>query len=332
MELKTITQVSIDYEISTRTLRYYEELGLIQSQKVQDYAYRMYDNENLIILQQIIIFRKLRIPLKEIQIILQSKNSEKIFRILEQAIAGVDGEMVALKTIRQALKMIVDELKKVSLEHSEMNYLDDTQVLSIIRDISPQNLKRKESLTMHSLDAANKTIASINDLRIIYVPPMTVSAFQLGGPNNEEAVGQKIREFIVENQLRKSKPDFRLFGFNNPAAAENISQGYEMWVSIPDDLTVKPPYVKKYFQGGLYGAKMIKFGDFHEWANLWQWVLSNGQYEFDYASRIMPSSKDADPAMEETLNAINHIEKISKENLQLDLLVPISEKKKEGQE
>ncbi|MHC5374391.1 effector binding domain-containing protein [Enterococcus sp. LJL120] len=332
MGLKTITQVSKEYEISTRTLRYYEELGLIQSQKIPDYAYRMYDTENLIILQQILIFRKLRIPLKEIQIILESKNSEKIFSILEQAIVGIDSEMIALKTIRHALRIVVDELKKLSFEHTEINNFDDTQVINLIEEISTQTLKRKESLPLATIDEANKTIESIKDLRIIYVPPMTVAAFHLEGQNREEAVGLEIQKFITENQLKENKPDFRLFGFNNPAGDENISKGYEMWVSIPKEMAVNPPYVKKHFQGGLYGAKMIKFGDFHEWENLWQWVLTNGEYEFDYSSRVIPLSKEADPALEETLNAINHIESANKEHLQLDLLVPISLKKDTNQE
>jgi len=38
MELQTISQVSKSFGISTRTLRYYEQLGLIKSIKKEDYA------------------------------------------------------------------------------------------------------------------------------------------------------------------------------------------------------------------------------------------------------------------------------------------------------
>lgn len=39
--LKTITEVTRSFGISTRMLRYYEQLGLIQSQRVQGYSYRV---------------------------------------------------------------------------------------------------------------------------------------------------------------------------------------------------------------------------------------------------------------------------------------------------
>ncbi|MEG0661630.1 MAG: MerR family transcriptional regulator [Anaerorhabdus sp.] len=46
MNTNTITQVSKSLGISTRMLRYYEQVGLISSYKKDDYAYRMYD-ENM---------------------------------------------------------------------------------------------------------------------------------------------------------------------------------------------------------------------------------------------------------------------------------------------
>lgn len=43
--LTTISEVSKTYDVSTRTLRYYEELGIIHSTRKEDYAYRVYDDE-----------------------------------------------------------------------------------------------------------------------------------------------------------------------------------------------------------------------------------------------------------------------------------------------
>ena len=63
MKLLTISEVSKNFDISTRTLRYYEKIGLLPSLRVDDYAYRVYDETLVARLQQIIILRKLRIPL-----------------------------------------------------------------------------------------------------------------------------------------------------------------------------------------------------------------------------------------------------------------------------
>ena len=70
MELRTISQVSRDYGITARMLRYYEQVGLIQSQRKDDYAYRVYDKAALIRLRQVIVLRKLRVPVKQIVSIL----------------------------------------------------------------------------------------------------------------------------------------------------------------------------------------------------------------------------------------------------------------------
>lgn len=42
-ELIKIREVSTKYDISARTLRYYEDMGLITSIRSNDYAYRLYD-------------------------------------------------------------------------------------------------------------------------------------------------------------------------------------------------------------------------------------------------------------------------------------------------
>lgn len=81
MELKTISQVSKQFQISTRTLRYYEQLGLLKANKKEEYAYRTYDREAILRLQQIIILRKLRIPLKRIAEVLESEEAQAAVRI-----------------------------------------------------------------------------------------------------------------------------------------------------------------------------------------------------------------------------------------------------------
>lgn len=46
-ELVKIRDVSTKYDISARTLRYYEDMGLITSSRSDDYAYRLYDETNI---------------------------------------------------------------------------------------------------------------------------------------------------------------------------------------------------------------------------------------------------------------------------------------------
>ena len=48
MELQSIGQVSKRFNISVRTLHYYEQIGLIKPTKNDDNAYRLYDEEIIV--------------------------------------------------------------------------------------------------------------------------------------------------------------------------------------------------------------------------------------------------------------------------------------------
>ena len=56
-ELIKITDMTGCYGISARTLRYYEDIGLIASTRSEDYAYRLYDEAAVQRLEQILILR-----------------------------------------------------------------------------------------------------------------------------------------------------------------------------------------------------------------------------------------------------------------------------------
>lgn len=65
MSNMTISEVSAKFHISTRMLRYYEKMGIIESTRKENYAYRVYDENAVKRVQQIIILQKLQIPLKK---------------------------------------------------------------------------------------------------------------------------------------------------------------------------------------------------------------------------------------------------------------------------
>ena len=55
--------------VSTRTLRYYDEIDLLKPAKVTEAGYRLYDESSLKKLRQIMFFRELEVPLSEIKAI-----------------------------------------------------------------------------------------------------------------------------------------------------------------------------------------------------------------------------------------------------------------------
>lgn len=72
--MMTVKEVSKLTGVSVRTLQYYDKIGLLQPTKYTDSGYRLYDDTALERLQQILLFRELEFPLKEIKAILDSTN------------------------------------------------------------------------------------------------------------------------------------------------------------------------------------------------------------------------------------------------------------------
>lgn len=75
--MRTVKQVSEMTGISVRTLHYYDEIGLFKPSKVTDAGYRLYDAGSLQILQQILFFRELDFPLKDIRQIMLDPGFDK---------------------------------------------------------------------------------------------------------------------------------------------------------------------------------------------------------------------------------------------------------------
>ena len=107
MELQTVIQVSKTFGISAQMLCYYERSGLIQSLRKEDYAYRVYDGENIKRLMQVVILRKLQIPVKQIKEILGNPNAVEVVEIFKENIEQLDVQITALSTLKSILVMAI---------------------------------------------------------------------------------------------------------------------------------------------------------------------------------------------------------------------------------
>ncbi len=73
----TVKQVRDLTGVSVRALQYYDSIGLLPPAQVTEAGYRLYDASSLERLQQILLFRELGFPLKEIAAILQAPDFDR---------------------------------------------------------------------------------------------------------------------------------------------------------------------------------------------------------------------------------------------------------------
>lgn len=83
--MRTVHEVSKLTGVSIRTLQYYDKIGLLHPAEHTVSGYRLYDDTALKKLQQILLFRELEFPLKDIRMILESPDYDRN-RALEQQI------------------------------------------------------------------------------------------------------------------------------------------------------------------------------------------------------------------------------------------------------
>ncbi|MBS3904378.1 MAG: MerR family transcriptional regulator [Simkania sp.] len=94
----TVTKLAKISGVSVRTLHWYDEVGLLKPAYYGANGYRYYEEEQLLILQQILFFRELGFELKQIRRVLGRSDFDK---------------MVALSSHRQVLKKNLEQTRKL---------------------------------------------------------------------------------------------------------------------------------------------------------------------------------------------------------------------------
>lgn len=100
----TINKLSKMSGVSTRTLRYYDEIGLLKPAKVNVSGYRFYEQEQLDMLQQILFYKELDFPLEDIKKLLSAPGFSK-----EQTFAN---HLSALLEKRERLDILILNVRK----------------------------------------------------------------------------------------------------------------------------------------------------------------------------------------------------------------------------
>ena len=154
-------------------------------------------------------------------------------------------------------------------------------------------------------------------------------------PNHFIAGLNAVDKLIIDKNLTEIKPDFRLFGFaimGELAGGPEMKEygpfyGFGRWLSIPENMEVPFPFIKKHIEGGLYCAFNCALNmPEQEWDVLNHFVTHNEEYEFDFGR---------DPEfnfgiLEEYLNYISiyNLSQKDKPRIQTDLIMPIKKRQK----
>ena len=142
-----------------RTMQKYPYLVIERDGRIEGYAYRVYDEDTVCRIEQILFLRSVRIPLRDIAVLLRGEDTREAIEIFRRRIAEMDAEIDQLTAVRRLLRYLQE---KVSVSGSE-RWKESVPLLP--EDIL---LPRENSIPpMPSLP---------QDVRILSLPRLTVAA------------------------------------------------------------------------------------------------------------------------------------------------------------
>jgi DNA-binding transcriptional MerR regulator len=172
--------------VSTRTLRYYDEIGILKPARMNSSGYRIYGKEQVDRLQQILFYRELDVSLESIKEIVSSADFNEIEALndhrkklltkreqldvlianIDKTIKGKEGSMI------MSNKEKFEGFKKRMIEDNEKKYGEEIRGKygnaaidksnSKIKEMSEQQYNDNEKLSAEILETLDKAYATGN--------------------------------------------------------------------------------------------------------------------------------------------------------------------------
>ena len=188
----TINKLAKLAGVSTRTLRYYDEIELLSPKRISSNSYRVYGQNEVDLLQQILLYRELDVTLDEIKRIIWSKNYD--------CMNALQGHLSALKTKRERVDSLIANVEKtISAMKGEIIVNDKEKFEGFKQKMIEENELKygKEVRKKYGDDVINASNAKIMGLLpeqytevqelSNQINDLLKSAFEQGDPSSELA-------------------------------------------------------------------------------------------------------------------------------------------------
>lgn len=147
--------------VSSRTLRYYDEIGLLKPSFINESGYRYYDDKEVALLQQILFYKERGFDLQTIKEIIYSKDFD-ISSALEEHLLSLEEEKKKIDIMINSVKLSIKSLK------GEYNMTDKEKFESFKKNLVDENEKNygkeiREKYGNDSVDESNKMMLNMSE-------------------------------------------------------------------------------------------------------------------------------------------------------------------------
>ena len=188
----TINQLAKLAGVSTRTLRYYDQCGLLPPKAVRSNGYRIYGETEVNRLQQILFYRELGVELSEIGRILAEKDFD--------GLSALQNHLSALREKSARLERLIDNVQKsISAMKGETEMTDEEKFEGFKEKLISDNEQKygreiREKYGDESVDRSNAKLKNMTKEQYGELEALTQelnrtlkAAFEQGDPGSELA-------------------------------------------------------------------------------------------------------------------------------------------------
>lgn len=178
--------------VSTRTLRYYDEIGLLSPERISSNDYRVYGQKEVDLLQQILFYRELGVSLDEIKNIVWSKDYD--------GIVALQGHLSALKAKKEQIELLITGVEKtIAASKGEISMSNKEKFEGFKQKMLDENEKQygkeiREKFGDAIVDASNARMMGLTAEQYEKVQNLSCqindtlkTAFENGDPSSELA-------------------------------------------------------------------------------------------------------------------------------------------------
>ena len=192
--------------LTTRTLRYYDEIDLLKPSRVGDNGYRFYESKELEILQQIMFYRKRGFELKQIKDILDNPEFD-VAKALKEHLANLEEQKSNIDSLIQNIKMTL-----LAME-GEYEMADKERFEAFKEDLIKENEAKygaeiREKYGDETIDASNAKIMGMSEEKY----------------NRFKALEEEIKEKLNEAVAAKMNPADEI--------GKTITQLHKEWIMM----------------------------------------------------------------------------------------------------
>ena len=207
--MKTVNQIAKQTGVSVRTLHHYDAIGLLKPAEITEAGYRLYDEDALMRLHLIIVYRELDFSLKQISEILDAPDFDQN-RILEEQIRLLEQKREQLQnriTFARGLKLTgVNNMDHKNFDHKKM---DDYSAQAKALWGKTDAYKEFEAKSAGRSKDTEKAIG--NDLMDLFVQLGTMRSLEPGSEAVQNWVAQ-LQAFITDHYYTCTKPILKGLG------------------------------------------------------------------------------------------------------------------------